>query len=118
VDQDARVRDVHRRGARERDPAPQVREPLVVLRNEVERLAVEHRRLILRPAALGLLGHLDEVTDRALTFARVPPVTGERGRGFSELGGRLLEELDARVALAAVGPREELVRRNRGSARA
>ena len=43
-----------------------------------ERLAVEERRVVLRPAALGLLGRADELFDGAVVVAGVAPVAGER----------------------------------------
>ena len=54
------------------------RRSVVVLGHEVERLAVEDRRLVLRPAELGLLAGADEVVDRAARLAGVAPVARER----------------------------------------
>ena len=83
-----------RGSARQAEPAADVAEPLdVVFRDEVERLPVDDRGLVLRPAALGLLGGADEVADGALGFASVAPVARERCGRLAELGGRLLEEL-------------------------
>jgi hypothetical protein len=73
----ARVRNVHRRNARQRNPAAQQRELIaVVLADQVERLAVEDRGLVLRPAPLSLLRRLDEVAQSPLRLARVSPVAG------------------------------------------
>src|SRR4051812_15398022 len=94
------------------EPAADVAESLsVVCGNEVERLPVDDRRLVLRPAALGLLGRADEVEDGTRGLAGLPPVACKRGGSLTELGRRLLEELGhTRVTDATLGARQQLVR--------
>ena len=88
---------------RDREPPAQEAAPLDVVRREsVERLPVERHGVLLRPAALGLLGRRDEVLDGALVLAGAAPVPGERAAGLADLGRRFLDELrDVPVALRA-----------------
>src|SRR2546429_252614 len=70
----------------------------------------EHSHMILRPAALSSRGRANKGAQRPLRLARLPPVTRESGGGLADLTGHLLEELgDTRMALASLGPRQELV---------
>src|SRR5262249_60215084 len=72
-----RVRDMERGSPCQGETAANVGElHSVVPGHEVERLLVEDRGLVLRPAVLRLLGRADEVADRTLGIARVPPVAG------------------------------------------
>ena len=79
---------------------------VVVLGHEPERLAVEHHRVVFRPAALRLLGGTGQLRDRPLEVARIAPVVGERADRLVRRAGRPLEELrDRLVASRAVGAR-------------
>ena len=96
---------------RDREPAPQHVPALgVVGRHEVERLAVEQHRVLLRPAALGLLGRRDEVVDRPLEVAGVAPVAGERAVASptSPVGSSMNSAIGAWPARAA-GARQQVV---------
>ena len=97
---------------RDREPPAEEAHALeVVRRSHVERLLVQRHRVLLRPAALGLLGGRDEVLDSVLELAGTAPVAGERRAGLADLGRRLLDELrDVAVPLAAPGARLEVVR--------
>ena len=67
--------------------------------------------MVLRPAALGLLGRAHELLDRARMIARVAPVAGERADHLTGRAGRAFEELGhERVAPRTVRAGQEVVR--------
>src|SRR5262249_34235662 len=94
------------------EPATEEADALDVLsRSHVERLLVERHRVLLGPAALGLLGRGDEVLSRMLELAGAAPVARERRSGLADLGRRLLDELrDVAVVLASPGAWLKVVR--------
>ena len=66
--------------------------------------------MVLRPAALGLLGGAHELVHRSLVVACVVPVARERADRLAGRTHRALEELGhARVAARAVCARQEVV---------
>src|SRR5581483_6824389 len=101
------VRHVEGRGARDREPAAHIVPELgVLLRDELERLAVEERGVVLRPAALGELGRAEQLLDRALVIARRAPVACHGADRLARAAGRPPEELcDQRVPARTVGTR-------------
>jgi hypothetical protein len=94
---------------RECEASPE-RAPLLLVVRELERLAVEGDRSILRPPVLGLLGCGDEVPEGLDRLAGVAPVAGERGACLADLGRRSLEEeRELLVTFLPVLSRQEVV---------
>src|SRR4051794_7918237 len=82
----------------------------VLRRDQLQRLAIEERGVVLRPAALGLLGRPEKLLDRTITMACIAPMACDRGDRLTGPARRALEELShERVPPGTVGARQEAV---------
>jgi len=81
-----------------------------VLGDELERLAIEAERLVLRPAAVRLFRAHEQVFDRAFRLAGLPPVVRERRRDVARFARSPFQELgNCPVSFGAQRPRQDRI---------
>ena len=79
--------------------------------DEIQRLLIKGDRLLLRPAAPGLVACDDEIVARPPILPGFPPMLGESRRGRRNLRRRLFQKrCDLLVSLPPLGARERCIR--------